>query len=83
VHQKGDLNTAAHLLIISIAINYVSGYDIGSSSIKVAIVEVQPQQTGLLFKRTTNEMELFRTSDWAEQDPEMWWQYIVLLQKHN
>ena len=53
------------------------GYDIGSSFIKAALVEVQ---TGNSIARVrVPEVEIFMESQqagWAEQDPNIWWEYL-------
>ncbi len=56
---------------------YSLGIDIGSSSIKVSLLEIA---TGRCVASATNpsqEMEIYaERSGWAEQDPEMWWGYV-------
>ncbi len=68
---------------------YLLGYDIGSSSIKAAIVE---QATGHIVASTqspSTEMSIeAKQADWAEQAPELWWKHVclatqILLTKHN
>ena len=53
------------------------GIDMGSSSIKVSLMDVA---TGECVASSTNpkvEMPIEALqSGWAEQDPEMWWGYI-------
>ena len=60
---------------------YLIGYDIGSSSVKVALLEVS---TGHCVASTffpEEEMPMLaKQKGWAEQDPEMWW---TNLQKAN
>lgn len=58
---------------------YLLGYDIGSSSVKVALVEVE---TGRMiasdfFPKVEMPMHAEK-SGWAEQDPEMWWSNLKL-----
>jgi xylulokinase len=56
---------------------YHIGYDIGSSSIKVAIVEAVTGKQVIVLSEPQNEMEIVSLHpDWAEQDPEIWWQHI-------
>ena len=56
---------------------YHIGYDIGSSSIKVAIVEAATGKQVIVLSEPQNEMEIVSLHpDWAEQDPEIWWQHI-------
>ncbi|MCH5335266.1 MAG: carbohydrate kinase [Alistipes sp.] len=53
------------------------GIDMGSSSVKVSLMDVE---TGRCIASSTNpsvEMPIDAPqSGWAEQDPEMWWRYI-------
>jgi xylulokinase len=57
---------------------YTIGYDIGSSSVKAALVEAQ---TGKVLARVTapdTEMGMDAPeAGWAEQDPEDWYKYVV------
>lgn len=56
---------------------YYIGYDIGSSSVKAAIVEAETGKKIIVLNEPQNEMEIVSVhADWAEQDPEMWWEYI-------
>lgn len=58
---------------------YYIGYDIGSSSVKVALVEAETGKKIVVLNEPQNEMEIVSLHpDWAEQDPEIWWQYISL-----
>ncbi len=54
------------------------GIDIGSSSVKVSLLDIA---TGEALASSTNpaqEMPIDAVqSGWAEQDPEMWWKYVV------
>ncbi|MFD2943432.1 xylulokinase [Flavobacterium notoginsengisoli] len=61
---------------------YYIGYDIGSSSVKAALVEAETGKKVIVLNEPQNEMEILSIhSDWAEQDPEMWWQYICTATK--
>ena len=58
---------------------YLLGYDVGSSSVKVALVEAE---TGRIiasdfFPKVEMPMHAEKTG-WAEQDPEMWWSNLKL-----
>jgi xylulokinase len=56
---------------------YTIGYDIGSSSVKVAIVEAATGKKLASLHEPPGEMEIIAIQrDWAEQDPEQWWDYI-------
>ncbi|QDK79881.1 carbohydrate kinase [Spirosoma sp. KCTC 42546] len=57
---------------------YLLGYDIGSSSVKVALIEAK---TGRLFASASSpdqEMTIQAPrSGWGEQHPDVWWQELV------
>ncbi len=57
---------------------YSLGIDIGSSSVKVSLMEIE---SGICVASATNpssEMPIEALqSGWAEQDPDMWWRYVV------
>ena len=56
---------------------YSLGIDIGSSSIKVSLLDIQK---GTCLSSSTNpktEMPISAPNKgWAEQNPELWWRYI-------
>ncbi|CAI8353994.1 MAG: Xylulose kinase [Flavobacterium sp. SCGC AAA160-P02] len=53
---------------------YYLGLDIGSSSVKVAIVDAVTGKNLASLHEPKNEMQIIsHQNDWAEQDPEMWW----------
>ncbi|MEM6699481.1 MAG: FGGY family carbohydrate kinase [Bacteroidota bacterium] len=57
--------------------SYLLGYDLGSSSIKAALIDAQTQETLAIVQSPETEMEIAAPqADWAEQDPEIWWQHI-------
>ena len=61
---------------------YYIGYDIGSSSVKVALVESATGKKIVALHEPQEEMAILALhSDWAEQDPEMWWEYICAATK--
>ncbi|KDN54839.1 xylulokinase [Flavobacterium seoulense] len=61
---------------------YYIGYDIGSSSVKVAIVASATGKNIITLHEPANEMAITaHHKDWAEQDPEMWWKYACIATK--
>jgi xylulokinase len=61
---------------------YYLGYDIGSSSIKVALVHAESGTVVTVYKEPTHEMPILTPRNgWAEQDPEDWWNYVCLATK--
>lgn len=61
---------------------YYIGYDIGSSSVKVALVEAATGKKIIALHEPQEEMAILALhKDWAEQDPEMWWEYIGVATK--
>lgn len=58
---------------------YYVGLDIGSSSVKVALVEAATGKNILSVHEPSIEMEIQSIHpDWAEQDPEIWWRYACV-----
>ena len=61
---------------------YYLGYDIGSSSIKVAIVDADSGKNIAILNEPQDEMDIISLqNDWAEQDPNLWWKYICTATK--
>ncbi len=59
--------------------NYYIGYDIGSSSVKVSLVDSETGRSIINVHEPENEMDITTNeSGWAEQDPEDWWKYVCL-----
>ncbi len=55
------------------------GIDIGTSSIKVAVVDAESQQVVSQAQYPDEESLITaRQPGWAEQSPEMWWQHVLL-----
>lgn len=58
---------------------YLIGYDIGSSTVKAALVEASTNQEVCVVQSPSVEMDLIaRQSGWAEQQPEIWWQNVCI-----
>ncbi|GJM27998.1 MAG: carbohydrate kinase [Cyclobacteriaceae bacterium] len=56
---------------------YLLGYDIGSSSIKAALVEAESRSTIKRVQSPAKEMDIIaHQAGWAEQEPELWWQNL-------
>ena len=56
---------------------YYIGYDIGSSSVKIALVESKSNKTVSVLSEPKEEMQIISSQlNWAEQDPEIWWKYL-------
>ena len=55
------------------------GFDIGSSSVKVALVNARTNQEVAVLTEPKNEMPIDSIQPgWAEQDPEMWWKHLCV-----
>lgn len=58
------------------------GYDIGSSSIKASLINVDTGEIVTSASSPETEMKIDSPrSGWAEQHPEMWWQHVVAATK--
>jgi xylulokinase len=56
---------------------YLIGYDIGSSSIKAALVDARTGETVGVAQHPDTEMAIAAPEPgWAEQDPESWWNHV-------
>lgn len=56
---------------------YYLGFDLGSSSVKIALVDAVSGENIISLHEPKNEMSILsEQSDWAEQNPEDWWTYI-------
>jgi xylulokinase len=67
---------------------YLLGLDIGSSSIKAALVEAQTGKVVAASTSPDKELEMLALqTGWAEQHPDLWWQHIknaiVILKNKN
>lgn len=53
------------------------GIDIGSSSVKVSLLEIETGECVASATNPAQEMPIEASrGGWAEQDPEMWWRYV-------
>jgi len=58
---------------------YLLGLDIGSSSVKAALVEIASGKSISQAQSPEVEMKIEAPQPgWAEQDPELWWQHVVI-----
>jgi xylulokinase len=56
---------------------YLIGYDIGSSSIKAALVDAGTRQTVVVVQSPAQEMDILSAQPgWAEQHPDTWWKHV-------
>ncbi|MDT0538975.1 MULTISPECIES: xylulokinase [Croceitalea] len=56
---------------------YYLGIDLGSSSIKLALVEIETGKCLGVIQEPEKEMDIHAPKKgWAEQDPEDWWKYV-------
>ena len=68
---------------------YYLGIDLGSSSVKLAVLNAETGKTVASVGLPESEMEIIAPQfGWAEQDPELWWQYVkeglkILQNKHR
>lgn len=61
---------------------YSIGYDIGSSSIKAALVETSSGKNIAVVNEPKVEMEMLAVKNgWAEQHPDEWWKHICVATK--
>ena len=56
---------------------YYIGFDLGSSSIKAALVEIKTGKSLGVVQEPETEMSMLALKNgWAEQNPEEWWKHI-------
>lgn len=61
---------------------YLLGIDIGSSSVKVALIEAETKQVLHVAQHPKVEMDIISEyPGWAEQDPQVWWKNLCLCTK--
>lgn len=57
---------------------YLLGYDLGSSSVKISLVEAASGKTLATTQSPSTEMSMLALHEgWAEQHPDMWWAELV------
>ena len=77
--QAGSLCYFHPILRMSVNFTMLIGYDIGSSSIKAALVNSASGATVAVVYSPETEMDILAAKPgWAEQDPEVWWENICL-----
>ena len=58
---------------------YLLGYDIGSSTIKTALIDAQSHRVISVLQYPSQGMDMIsRQIGWAEQQPEVWWQNLCI-----
>ena len=58
---------------------YLLGYDLGSSSVKASLINAESGRCVASAFYPKKEMKISAPkSDWAEQDPELWWSNLIL-----
>ncbi|NER17787.1 xylulokinase [Spongiivirga citrea] len=58
------------------------GFDIGSSSIKASLVDAKTAKAISTIQEPSEEMQIIsKQMHWAEQDPNLWWQYVCKASK--
>ena len=58
--------------------DYFLGIDLGSSSVKVSILDGKKGKSIISCNYPEKEMDIFSLqSGWAEQDPDYWWECVV------
>ena len=61
---------------------YSIGYDIGSSSVKASLLDLESGRTVASDFYPKTEMDIVAPSNgWAEQDPNIWWENLILATK--
>jgi len=62
----------------SLSKRYLLGYDLGSSSVKVSIIDSESGRSFASASSPEDEMAIQSPHPgWAEQDPELWWKHII------
>ena len=62
--------------------SFLLGYDIGSSSVKAALVDADTHEAIEVVQSPQDAMPIHSLHQgWAEQDPEMWWSHLCIATK--
>nr|MBP6399194.1 carbohydrate kinase [Saprospiraceae bacterium] len=57
---------------------YSLGLDLGSSSIKIAVVDLSFEREAVVVRVPESEMSISSPEmHWAEQDPDVWWHHVL------
>ncbi|WP_298547083.1 FGGY family carbohydrate kinase [uncultured Aquimarina sp.] len=58
---------------------YYIGFDIGSSSVKAALIDSENGKSIASINEPKEEMDIISVNrDWAEQDPDFWWENVCI-----
>ena len=61
---------------------HLLGYDIGSSSIKATLIDAESGSVKATTQSPDKELAMLAPhAGWAEQDPEIWWEHVVISTK--
>ncbi|WP_299259373.1 FGGY family carbohydrate kinase [uncultured Aquimarina sp.] len=61
---------------------YYIGFDIGSSSVKAALIDSENGKSIASINEPKDEMDIISVNkDWAEQNPDFWWEYVCIASK--
>ena len=62
---------------------YLLGYDLGSSSVKASLVDIDTGVAVASAQSPAEEMAMVALKPgWAEQDPELWWEHLQICTKN-
>lgn len=62
--------------------DYLLGFDLGSSSVKATLLDLQTGKAVATAQAPDKEMAILsKEKEWAEQDPELWWTHLCAVSK--
>ncbi len=62
---------------------YLLGFDLGSSSVKAALVNTMTEEVVAVAQYPTTEMAIIsQQKGWAEQEPSVWWENVCTLSRN-